>query len=88
MGVTIGELVEDFIPHTEKGNKITSVEIVPRQIVEQIIYYCESNANLTSSYNTAHYDNGWKDALNRVKERAEWLLKEFENGGEKVSEDI
>ncbi len=80
-GVTIGELVEDFLPHTEKGNKITQVEIVPRKIVEQIIYYCESNADLTSSHNTVYYDNGWKDALNRVKERAEFLLKEFENGG-------
>ena len=80
-GVTIGELVEDFLPHTEKGNKITQVEIVPRKIVEQIIYYCESNANLTSSYNPMYYDNGWKDALNRVKGRAEFLLSEFENGG-------
>jgi hypothetical protein len=80
MRVTIGELVEDFIPHTENGNKITQVEIVPRKIVEQIIYYCESNADLTSSYNHIHYDNGWHDAMDRVKERAEFLLSEFEKG--------
>lgn len=81
-GVTIGELVEDFLPHTEKGNKITQVEIVPRKIVEQIIYYCESNADLTSSYNTVYYNNGWSDALKRVKERAVFLLNTFENGGD------
>ena len=76
--VTIGKLVEDLIPHTEKGNKVMSVTIVPRKIVEQIIYYCESNTDLTSSYNPMYYDNGWKDALNRVKGRSEFLLSEFE----------
>lgn len=76
--VTIGELTEALVPFTEKGNKIVNVAIVPRKIVEQIIYYCESNADLTSSYNTIYYDNGWSDALKRVKERAEYLLSEFE----------
>ena len=38
--VTIGELVEDLIPHTEKGNKVMPVEIVPRKIVEDIIQFC------------------------------------------------
>lgn len=79
--VTIGELTEDLVPYTEKGNKIVNVAIVPRKIVEQIIYYCESNADLASSYNTVHYNNGWSDALNRVKERAEYLLSEFEKEG-------
>lgn len=76
--ITIGELTEALVPFTEKGNKIVNVAIVPRKIVEQIIYYCESNADLTSSCNTVHYDNGWSDALKRVKERAEYLLSEFE----------
>lgn len=39
--VTIGELVEDLIPHTEKGNKVMPVAIVPRKIVEDIIAECE-----------------------------------------------
>lgn len=76
--VTIGQLTEDLVPYTEKGNKVANIEIVPRKIVEQIIYYCESNADLASSYNTIHYNNGWSDALKRVKERAEYLLSEFE----------
>lgn len=38
--VTIGELVEDLIPHTEKGNKVMPVAIVPRKIVEDIIQFC------------------------------------------------
>lgn len=76
--VTIGKLTEDLVPYTENGNKIVNVAIVPRKIVEQIIHYCESNADLTSSHNTVYYDNGWSDALRRVKERAEYLLSEFE----------
>ena len=38
--VTIGELVEDLIPHTEKGNKIIPVAIVPRKIIEDICDMC------------------------------------------------
>lgn len=41
--VTIGELVEDLIPHTEKGNKVVPVTIVPRKIVEDIIQFCEDD---------------------------------------------
>lgn len=44
--VTIGELVEDMIPHTEKGNKVMPVEIVPRKIVEDIIRLCENDISI------------------------------------------
>lgn len=76
--VTIGELTEDMVPFTEESDQVISIEVIPRSIVEKIIYFCESNANLESSLNTRHYDNGWHDALMRVKERAEYLLTEFE----------
>ena len=41
MKVTIGALTEDLVPFTEKGNLVADVAIVPRQIVEDIIRYCE-----------------------------------------------
>lgn len=76
--VTIGELTEALVPFTEKGNKIVDVAIVPRAIVEKIIFFCVSDANLTSKYDSDSYNKGWHDALNRVKERADYLLSEFE----------
>ena len=45
MRVTIGQLTEDFIPHTEQGNKALNIEIVPRKMVEMIIDYAESETN-------------------------------------------
>lgn len=47
--VTVGQLVEDFIPHTEDSNKIVNVEIVPRKVIENIIAYCESQADFSES---------------------------------------
>lgn len=38
--VTIGDITEDLLPFTEKGNKVIMVEIVPRKIVEDIIQFC------------------------------------------------
>lgn len=45
MRVTIGQLTEDFIPHTEQGNEALNIEIVPRKMVEMIIDYAESETN-------------------------------------------
>lgn len=45
MRVTIGQLTEDFIPHTEQGNKALNIEVVPRKMVEMIIDYAESETN-------------------------------------------
>lgn len=79
--VTIGDIVEDFSPFTEKGKKVVVVEIAPRKIIEDIIHFCEENSKLESTNETMMYDNGWRDGLARVKERAEYLLNEFEEGG-------
>lgn len=79
--VTIGDITEDLLSFTEKGNKVITIEIVPRKIVEDIIRFCESNSKLESTNETMMYDNGWRDSLRRVKERAEYLLNEFEEGG-------
>lgn len=84
--VTIGDITEDLLPFTEKGNKVIMVEIVPRKIVEEIIHFCEENSKLESTNETMMYDNGWRDSLQRVKERAEYLLNEFEEGGKALSE--
>lgn len=50
MRVTIGQLTEDFIPHTEEGNKALNIEIVPRKMVEMIIDYAESETNGVADY--------------------------------------
>ena len=50
MRVTIGQLTEDFIPHTEQGNKALNIEIVPRKMVEMIIDYAESETNGVADY--------------------------------------
>lgn len=46
MRVTIGQLTEDYLPHTEKGNKAAEIEVVPRRIVEEIIKVCREKARL------------------------------------------
>lgn len=45
MRVTIGQLTEDFIPHTEQGNKALNIEVVPRKMVEMIIDYARSETH-------------------------------------------
>lgn len=40
MRVTIGQLVEDTIPFTNKGDKAMQIEVVPRKLVEDIIEIC------------------------------------------------
>lgn len=40
--VTIGELIEDVVPFTEEADKIITVEIVPRKILENLIKECKS----------------------------------------------
>lgn len=88
-GVTIGELVEDFIPHTEKGNKITQVEIVPRKIVEKIIEFCREGENKAGvTYMTTCFENerkrasGSSSAYVSIRAYAEGLLENFESEGE------
>lgn len=43
MSVTIGQLTEDLVPYTEKGNKVAEIEIAPRKIIEDIIQFCEDD---------------------------------------------
>lgn len=79
-GVTIGELVEDFLPHTEKGNKITSVEIVPRAIVEAIIAECISCR--IEADEEGEKNEGKRKAFSHIQTFAELQLINFENGGD------
>lgn len=49
--VTIGELTEDLVPYTEKGNKIVNVAIIPRAIAEKAIALCDAQIDfVTQSY--------------------------------------
>ena len=45
MRVTIGQLTEDFIPHTKKGNEALNIEVVPRKMVELIIDYAKTETH-------------------------------------------
>lgn len=45
MRVTIGQLTEDFVPHTEQGNEALNIEIVPRKMVELIIDYAKTETH-------------------------------------------
>lgn len=88
--VTIGELVEDLIPHTEKGNKVMPVAIVPRKIVEDIIAECDRLINLsTTSFGndgtlelTQDYYKGVGNCAKDIKSFAVHFLEVFEEEGE------
>lgn len=87
--VTIGQLVEDLIPHTEKGNKVMPVEIVPRKIVEDIIAECDRLINLSASFGndgtlelTQDYYKGIGNCAKDIKSEALHFLDVFEEEGE------
>ena len=85
--VTIGEITEDLLPFTEKGNKVITVEIVPRKIVEDIIAKCREWENDNREYGDkageiskfVYYAKA--DCYKGVVEEAIELLKQFEEGG-------
>lgn len=81
--VTIGELVEDLIPHTEKGNKVMPVAIVPRRMIEAIINKCEEDKN--SCCDVTGTKEAEDDAIvfsyaSEIIDFAKGMLKEFEEG--------
>lgn len=80
--VTIGALVEDLIPFTEKGNKVAEVEIVPRALVENIIDYCEGIVEYAeqSAGIVTDRDQGTVDMARSVVQYAKRRLKKFEEG--------
>lgn len=76
--VTIGELTEDLLPFTEKGNKVITIPIVPRAIPEKIIERC--NKLITPNpYNKQEI--AVNIALCDIKQLVIELLTEFEEGG-------
>ena len=81
--VTIGEITEDLLPFTEKGNKVIMVEIVPRKIVEDIIAKCkEDKENCCDIPGT---EEAKEDAIiyeyaSEIIDFIESLLLEFEGG--------
>lgn len=82
--VTIGELTEDIVPYTEKGNEITNVAIVPRAIPEKIIALCDSMIDfINGDYEgddgeVTEYGKGELDFANSVKDYTLNLLAYFE----------
>ena len=88
--VTIGEITEELLPFTEKGNKVIMVEIVPRKIVEDIIAECEKKINLSNvSFGndgtlelTRDYYKGVGNCAKDIKSFALHFLDVFETGGE------
>lgn len=80
--VTIGEITEDLLPFTEKGNKVIMVEIVPRKIVEDIIAECEKVRSKHKDCKALSYEDGLRDMAKAIKEIAESRLSEFEGVSE------
>lgn len=85
--VTIGDITEDLLPFTEKGNKVIMVEIVPRKIVEDIIAKCQEWENDNREYadkadeisKYVYYAKA--NCYQGIAEEAIELLKQFEEGG-------
>lgn len=75
--VTIGDIAEDLLPFTEKGNKVITVEIVPRKIIEDIIAYC--NKQREKRADQAPTTVGIVFAYDDVKAFAETQLRKFED---------
>ena len=89
MSVTIGQLTEDLVPYTEKGNKVAEVEIVPRKIVEDIIEFCREGAShaqvvyMTTTLEIERIKAGReKNIYDKIRATAEEALETFERGGE------
>ena len=72
--VTIGELTEDYLPFTKEGNEATTIEVVPRKMVEMIIEKCRQDV-------VGHTHSS--DEAAKIKQYAEMLLREFEEEPEK-----
>lgn len=86
--VTIGDITEDLLPFTEKGNQVIMVEIVPRKIVEDIIDLCSSLYNQSCDKGDKeknipyrNYLNGQASAFEFIQCFAEEKLHQFEEGG-------
>lgn len=89
MSVTIGQLTEDLVPFTEKGNKVAEIKIVPRKIVEDIVKECKERKQLEEkkmmfvdnpNVKNMYYANAV--AYESIAIFAERLLNEFEEEGE------
>lgn len=80
MRVTIGELTEDYLPFTKEGNEATTIEIVPRKMVEMIIEKCERQISYIEPEERVFnsYARGIVEYAENVKTYAEELLREFE----------
>ena len=78
--VTIGELTEDYLPFTKEGNEATTIEVVPRKMVEMIIEKCEKQISYIEPEERVFnsYARGLVDYAESVKTYAELLLREFE----------
>ena len=78
--VTIGELTEDYLPFTKEGNEATTIEVVPRKMVEMIIEKCERQITYIDPEERVFnsYARGIVDYAESVKTYAERLLREFE----------
>lgn len=73
MRVTIGQLTEDFIPHTEQGNKALNIEIIPRKITEDAVDYCNEILS-TDPRKTV------LDEVRKIRDYIELMVKTFEEG--------
>ena len=81
MRVTIGELTEDYLPFTKEGNEATTIEVVPRKMVEKIIEKCERMMEFYTC--DTDFVRGKKWAYDDIRAYAYDLLGQFEKEPEK-----
>lgn len=84
---TIGDIIEDVNPFTEKGAKIVTVPVIPRKIAEDIIAKCKEdkdNCCDVSGTEAAKDDAIIFEYASEIIDLIESLLSDFENGAKKV----
>lgn len=75
--VTIGELTEDYLPFTKEGNEATTIEVVPRKMVEMIIEKCKLD-HVQFEDDKGFTAAGVRAEAEQIKKYAEGLLRDFE----------
>lgn len=79
--VTIGDIIEDVNPVTAKGQKVLTVAVVPRGMIEAIINKCEEDKK--ACCDVAGTKEAEEDAIvfsyaSEIIDLAKDMLKEFE----------
>lgn len=74
--VTIGDIIEDVNPFTEKGAKVVTVAVVPRDILSEVLEDLEGELHIMKAVERSQYATML--ALEEICRNAKARLEEFE----------